>query len=134
MSPDERFMKRLISTSVLLAFILMGVAPCQGAIMSCGMKMPSARDRCGSCIAGPGGGPVLKAASCCRSEPGQDRSTAPAILSGLAAGSSAPVKTALATIPAPAAASTDAIGALAPAPHGAITPPLSLPHTTVLRL
>ncbi len=127
-------MKRLVSTFVLFAFVVMGAAPCQAAIMSCGMKMPSPDDRCGSCIADAGSGPILKATPCCRSEPGEDRSTAPAILSGFAAGSFAPVKAALTPIPAPAAASTDVMGSLAPAPPGATSPPLSLPNTSVLRL
>ena len=76
----------------------------------------------------------LRAAPCCRTEPGQDRSTAPATLAASAAGSSAPVKVALATHTAPAAASTDVMGSLTPAQPGATSPPLSLPHISVLRL
>ncbi len=127
-------MKRSLAIVVLFAFVLMGALPCQAAFMSCGMKMPVRADRCGSCAPGAPTGAVLKAAPCCRAEAGQDRASAPAVISGAAPGSSAPVKAALATLSAPVAASTDATGSLAPAPSGTFDPPLASPHTTVLRL
>lgn len=127
-------MKRTLAIAVLFSFALMGALPCQAAFMSCGMKMPVRADRCGSCVPGVPLGTVLKAAPCCRAEGGQDRSSAPAVITGPTSGSSAPVKAALATLTAPAAASTDATGSLAPAPPGTSGPPLSSPHTTVLRL
>ncbi len=127
-------MKRTLAIVVLFAFVLMGALPCQAAFMSCGMKMPVRAERCASCAPAAPTGTVLKAGPCCRAEAGQDRSSAPAVISGPSPGSSAPVKAALATLSAPVAASTDATGSLAPAASGTSGPPLSSPHTTVLRL
>jgi hypothetical protein len=127
-------MKRTVSTFVLLAFVLAGAAPCRAAIASCGMKMPAPDVRCGACMTDTFGGPVLKAVSCCRGEPGQDRATAPAVLSASQSGPTAPVKAALVAVQVSTAASSGVAPSLGPAPPGATGPPNLLLQTTVLRL
>lgn len=127
-------MKRIVSTLVLSAFVLAGAAPCQAAIASCGMNMPSPDDLCGSCVTDTGSAPVLKAVSCCRGEPGQDHATAPAILSTSVAGSSAPVKAALAASSLPVEVSSGVTGSPVPELPDATGPPPPLVRTTVLRL
>jgi hypothetical protein len=127
-------MKRALSTIILLAFVLVDAAPCRAGFPACGMKMPLQNELCGSCAGDTGSGPVLKAASCCRSVPGQDRSVAPAVLSGASAGSSTPAKAALAAAESPAAPAIDAVGgALVDHPTGS-GPPLLPIRSTVLRL
>jgi len=132
--PVERCMKRTISTLALFAFVLAGSVPCRAAFMSCGMTTPSAKDRCASCVADAGSGPVLTAGSCCSTEPGQDRSTAPAVLSGGSGGPAASAATLLATIPATAMPARGVAGSLVSATSGRAGPPGSPAHTTVLRL
>jgi hypothetical protein len=127
-------MKRTVSTLVLLVFVLAGAAPCQAAIASCGMKMPAPDVRCGACLTDTGGAPVLKAVSCCRGEPGQDRATAPAVLATPQTGASAPVKAAVAVVPVAAGASAGLVATLKPAPPGAAGPPDLFLQATVLRL
>ncbi len=127
-------MKRTLAIVVLFAFVLMGALPCQAAFMSCGMKMPASAERCGSCAPGTQAGPVLKAAPCCRSLPGQDRGTAPAVLSSLVSGSTAPVKATAPAIAAAAPTPADVVGIPAPLPTTAAGPALSSPRSTVLRL
>ena len=131
----ERSMKRSIATLVLLAFVLAGAVPCSAAAMSCGMKMPAPGAGCGACASTSAAtGLVLKAGSCCRSEPGQDRATAPAVLSASGPGSHAPVKVALTTVSAHTAAAPDVVAPLGLAPPGESAPPLSSSRTSVLRL
>jgi hypothetical protein len=127
-------MKRSVGTFALLAFLFVGAAPCAAANMRCGMKMPSAEARCASCAAEGGNVPLLLAASCCRVEPGQDRSTPPAVLSGPAPASQAPVKALVAVLPAPTGAQAGAIGLAPQTPPRATGPPPSFVLTTVLRL
>src|SRR5512139_4112443 len=80
-SPGDGPMKRLLNSLLLVAFLACTATPCQGAFMRCGMEMPSAADRCGSCD--PSGPPQasLRAGSCCSVQPGQERDTAPALIS-----------------------------------------------------
>lgn len=85
-------------------------------------------------MADAGGAPVLKAVSCCRAEPGSNRSTAPAVLSGSQGGPDGSARVALATVQAPAAAAAAALRAPAAGSSPGIGPPLLSTRSTILRL
>jgi hypothetical protein len=127
-------MKRILSTLVLLAFVLVDAAPCRAAFTSCGMKMPVQNERCGECLADAAAGPVLAAASCCRVEAGTDRSTTPAVLFGNAAGSDTPGKVTPAPAPTPSAATAGVVRAALPDHTTGLGPPLPATRSTILRL
>ena len=127
-------MKRTFNILILLAFVLVDAAPCRAAFATCGMKMPFRSGRCGACLADAAAGPVLRAASCCRVEPGSDRSTGPAVLSGNAGGSGVTAKVAPAILPQPAILTS---GETRPGTQGrppGLGPPLLATRSTILRL
>lgn len=127
-------MKRIVGTMTLLAFVLMGGAPCAAAYMSCGMKMPSAAERCATCATDEGGAQVLRATPCCSVLPGEDRSAAPAVLSASTGSASAPAKAAPAVTPATGDPAAAGPGYSTPSPRESTCPPPSAVRTTVLRL
>lgn len=133
-SPVDTTMKRLLNSLLLVAFLAGTATPCQGAFMRCGMEMPSASDRCGSCDASDPSGASLRAGTCCSVQPGQVRDAAPALVSAAATHPSLEKAAVVAGIAGAAFAAFDRASGRAFGPPEANGPPAPPRPTPVLRL